>query len=782
MNTMKKILYGLTLLPILSSGQEAATKLKVEKLVKEMTIEEKATLLSGDGWWRTHAIKRLNIPSIYLTDGPHGLRKSVGAGLGEPVKATGFPTASALASSWNVEILQKVGIALAEESQANDVQILLGPGINMKRSPLGGRNFEYFSEDPILSGKLAAAYINGVQSQGVGTSLKHFAANNQEFERMSSNSIVDERTLHEIYLTAFEIAVTEAKPWTVMSSYNKLNGTYTSEDKLLLTDILRNKWGFEGFVMSDWGAVNDRVTGVRAGLNLEMPGSGTVNKENILKAVQDSRITMVELDKSVSELLNVILKADKLRGRIKSFDKDSHHRIAREAAAESIVLLKNDNQILPLHRNQKIAFIGSFAKMPRYQGAGSSQVNPFQISNAFDEYQKLVGSDLQYAQGYNEEGETSAELLKQAVETAKKSDVVVIFAGLPDSYESEGFDRTTLDLPEGHNKLISQVAMANKNVIVVLMNGSAVTMPWLGEVKGVIESWLAGQAGGGAVADILSGTVNPSGKLSETFPKKIEDTPTAFEFPGLNKQPTYGEGLFIGYRYYDKKRIDALFPFGHGLSYTSFSYNDIQLNKADITDEENVTVSVKVKNTGSVSGKEVIQLYIKSNDSLIARPTKELKAFKKLELRPGEEKTVSFTLNNRAFTYYNTTIHDWTINSGRFDILVGNSSASLPLTVAVRVTNTRGVVQKLNRNSMVKEFKNHPNGKAYYRDLVKAFGIDLDSAPPKNLSPEQLLAKKKSDRMMLAFVNDAPVYKLLYVSDGKFTEKMLDEIINNANK
>ena len=564
--------------------------LRAKELVNRMTLEEKAVLLTGNGWWATHPIDRLGVPSISLTDGPHGVRKGQGAGLSTSVPATCFPTASALSCSWDADLIREVGVALGEESQAIDVQILLGPGINMKRSPLGGRNFEYFSEDPVLAGRLAAAYIEGVQSQGVGTSLKHYAVNNQEFERMATSSNVDERTLHEIYLPAFEIAVREGKPWTVMSSYNLVNGVYASEHEELLRDILREKWGFAGFVVSDWGGINDRVAGLKAGTNLEMPGSGRYNANKIVQAVQSGALSADQLDESVREVLAVILRAHDGHKAGVSLDVDGHHALARKAASESIVLLKNVDRLLPLNVNELkgIALIGEFAKLPRYQGSGSSQVNPTQVSNAYDELVKIAGDDQKfvYAVGYNSEGEVTERLLDDARKAAVRAEVAIVFAGLPDSYESEGFDRASLDLPLGHQQLIEAVASVQPNVAVVLMNGSAVTMPWADKAKAIVEAWLGGQAGGGALADVLTGAVNPSGKLAETFPNSIYDTPTFPHFPARNRHANYGEGIFIGYRYYDTKNLRPLFPFGFGLSYTTFSYTGIKAAATSIKDTD----------------------------------------------------------------------------------------------------------------------------------------------------------------------------------------------------
>ncbi|WP_224242820.1 glycoside hydrolase family 3 C-terminal domain-containing protein [Hyalangium gracile] len=757
-------------------------KARARELVLQMTLEEKALLLSGNGSWTTHKVERLGIPSIYMTDGPHGLRKALGPSMADSVPATCFPTASALGSTWNTQLMEQVGAALARECQANDVQLLLGPGINMKRSPLGGRNFEYFSEDPVLTGHLAAAYIQGVQGEGVGTSLKHFAVNNQEFERMVSNSNLDERTLREIYLPAFELAITQAQPWSVMCAYNKVNGVYASENPLLLEQILREEWGFEGFVVSDWGAVHDRVRGVLAGLNLEMPGSGEVNRKKIIEAVNAGRLPMSRLDEVVASLLAVVLKAAESRKPQARVDLDQHHALARQVAGESIILLKNEDHLLPLDvgAKKKLALIGAFAKEPRYQGAGSSQVNPSRISNAHDELLELLGGSerIGYASGYDTEGVTTPSLLEEAQRLARDSDVAIVFAGLPDSHESEGFDRSSLDIPEGHHRLIDTVTQAQPNTVVVLMNGSAITMPWVGRVKALLEGWLTGQAGGGAIADILTGRVNPSAKLAETFPQRLEDTPTATEFPGLNQETYYGEGVFIGYRYYDKKDITPLFPFGFGLSYTTFAYSELSLGSPSIKDTDGLTVRVKVKNTGKVAGKEIVQLYVREDRPVVSRPEKELKAFTKVALDPGEEKTVSFTLKPRDFAYYDTARRRWSVTPGRFDILVGGSSRELPLRQHVQVETAEVAVPALTRHSMVKEFKNHPKGKAFYSRLTHIItGDAFTKQNPVKLTPQEERARKKAEMSTMVFVNDMPVYKLVAFSEGKFTDQMLDDIL-----
>jgi beta-glucosidase len=751
---------------------------KAKNMVSQMTLEEKALLLSGNGWWQTHAIDRLNIPAIFMTDGPHGLRKSTGAGLSKSVPATCFPTASALASSWNTALLRQVGEALGRECQANDVQIILGPGVNMKRSPLGGRNFEYFSEDPHLAGSLAVHYINGVQSQGVGTSLKHFAVNSQEYERMANSSNVDERTLYEIYLPAFEMAVREAQPWTIMSAYNSVNGTYASENPLLLQKILREQWGFKGFVVSDWGGINDRIPSILAGNHLEMPGSGAYNRNKIIEGVNNGLIPPAKLDEIVTEFLAVVLKAKDSHRTNATLDKVAQHTLARKVAGESIVLLKNEQNLLPINpKVKKIAVIGAFAKSPRYQGAGSSQVNPTQISNALEELQKILGKkvSLSYAQGYDDEGATTPQLTAEAVQIAQGAELVLVFAGLPDSYESEGFDRSGLDMPSGHNTLIEAISKVNQKTAVILMNGSVIAMPWANNVQGIVEAWLGGQAGGGAIADVLTGKVNPSGKLAETFPIRLADTPTP-EFPGLNGQANYKEGIFIGYRHYDKQKIKPLFPFGFGLSYTTFTYANIEGSASGIKDTETLTIQAKIKNTGKLAGQEIVQLYVQETKPKVERPDKELKGFSKIALQAGEEKTVSFQLSKRDFAYYDANTHSWQVNAGKFKIFVGASSQDLPLVYEVEM-QVASAYPKLTEYSTLKEFRDHPKGKAIYPQLIQAIGFSAPISTKTELSPEELKAKKKSDLMLLIFANELPIKKLIPISEGKFTEQMLADIL-----
>ena len=668
--------------------------MKYADLISQLTLEEKAALCSGKDFWHLVGVERLGIPSIMVTDGPHGLRKqnqdktAAGDILGNSVPATCFPPAVATGCTWNPDLIYEMGQALGEECLKEKVSVLLGPGINIKRSPLCGRNFEYFSEDPVVAGNMGAAFINGVQSKGVGTSLKHFAANNQECRRMTISTVSDERTLREIYLTAFEICVKNAQPWTVMNAYNKINGTYCAENKWLLNDVLRDEWGFEGIVLTDWGAENEIVDGLKAGQNLEMPGSGGYGPNKLVKAVQDGTLDEEILDKNVDSVLDLIMRSKESYKDDYECDMDKHHALARKIASEGIVLLKNEDKILPLKKEQKIAVIGEMAKAPRYQGAGSSLINPTQLDDAYSELLKNA-YNIAYAQGYDKSTDVPDDkLISQATELAKKADTVLLFIGLTEIYESEGFDRKHIDLPPSHNKLVEEVAKVNENVVVVLSGGSAVSMPWLSNVKAVVNGLLLGQAGGSAIADVLAGKVNPSGKLTETYPLCLEDTPAIENFPGKQLTVEYRESIFVGYRYYDKMQKDVLFPFGYGLSYTSFSYDKLKLSKKKIKDTETLTVSFKVKNTGDVAGAEVAQLYVSAPESAIFKAPKELKGFKKIFLEPGEEKSVEITLSKRDFAYYNVNINDYHVESGDYEILVGASSRDIRLQATVNLKST----------------------------------------------------------------------------------------------
>lgn len=680
------------------SKSDEALQNKINKLISELTIEEKVSLCSGRDDWSTMPIERLDIPWVWLSDGPHGLRRAPEtdkAGYGDQLPAVCFPTASALAATWDVDLIYKVGQTLGDEAQAQGVSVLLGPGVNIKRSVLGGRNFEYFSEDPILSGEMGVAYINGVQSQGVGTSLKHFTANNVETMRMYNNSNVDMRTLHEIYLTPFEIAVKKSQPWTVMACYNRVQGEYGTQSPYLLTEILKNDWGFEGIVVSDWFAVIDRVEAMKAGMHLEMPNVSPVNNAIAVEAIKNGELDVAVVDGLVKEILTFVFKAKSLQKEDVVLNSEKDHAFARKVASEAATLLKNENGILPITsaKYKKIAIIGEFAENPRYQGNGSSQVKPTKLDNILDIVKKEYGKGVKisYARGYNLADDNDISFIEEAKKIATEADIALVFSGLPLQYESEGIDRTHINMPPSHNQLISEISANQKNTVVVLTNGSAVTMPWLQNVSGVLETWLGGQAGAGGIADVLFGKVNPSGKLAETFPMRLEDTPAFMNFPGEQGDVLYGERIFVGYRYYDERNIEPLFPFGYGLSYTSFEYSDLKVSSKNTTDKEGVIVSVTVKNTGKVKGKEIVQLYVSDTESSLQRPEKELKKFMKIELEPGEEKEVSFKLESRDFSYFDAKRNTWIAESGEYVISAAASSRDIKLSETINLQSTQKI-------------------------------------------------------------------------------------------
>jgi len=658
----------------------------IKNIIEKLSLEEKAGLCSGKDFWNLKGIERVGLPSIMVTDGPHGLRKQADSsdhlGLFDSVPATCFPTAVGMASSWDNELLYQVGEKLAEECIAEKVSVILGPGANVKRHPLCGRNFEYFSEDPYLTGKLAASLINGVQSKGVGTSIKHYVANNQESMRMAVDALVDERTLREMYLKGFEIAVKESQPWTVMCSYNKLNGTYLSEDKRLLDDILKKEWGHKGLVVTDWGACNSRVDGLIAGQELEMPGNGGMNDARIVKAIKEGTLSEDILDERVSRVIELILKSkETLDKPSKKYDKDEHHNFARKVATDTIVLLQNNDKILPLDKSQTVGLIGEFGKKPRYQGSGSSLINPTRTANAFDAFKEVLGDNLLYAQGYNsKKDEIDEVLIAEAVKVAGQVDTIVLMIGLTDSFESEGFDRTHLNVPNNHLRLVEEVSKVNDNVIVSLSNGSPVIMPWKDNVKGILEQYLGGQASGEALCDVVFGDVNPSGKLAETFPNNIDEFPSNQNFPGLPRQEEYREGLYVGYRYYDTVNIEPLFPFGFGLSYTTFEYSDFKVSLKD-----NIEVSFKVTNNGEVKGKEISQVYVSKSDSTIYRPEKELKGYSKVELLPNESETVSISIPLSSLEAYH--VGEFSLENGEYKISVGSSSKDIHFKETIVVDN-----------------------------------------------------------------------------------------------
>lgn len=657
--------------------------MELQQMLSQMTLEEKCALLSGRDVWHTRAVEHAGIPSISLSDGPSGLRKQEGEGdhlgLNASVKATCFPSAAALANSWNPELTERVGAAIGEEARAHDVQVLLGPGLNVKRSPLCGRNFEYYSEDPYLSGKLAAGFIRGVQRQGVSACPKHFAANSQEGHRMASDSVMDERTLRELYLTNFEIAVREGKPKCLMSAYNRVNGVYANESERLLSDILRREWGFGGAVVTDWGGSNNFVEGTRAGSNLEMPGAGDDSACQLIRAVREGRIDEATVDKRVSELLGLIVSTHAAR-KPGAFDEQQHHAVAQEAAQEAIVLLKNEGNLLPLARDCRVAVIGDFARTPRYQGAGSSMVNPTRVDNTLDLLEQYFPAAAGYAPGFLRADKADEALAEEAVSLAKDADVVLLYLGLTEVFETEGLDRAHMRIPQNQIDLLNRLSEVNPRIAVVLSAGSAVEMPWLGRCQALIYGCLGGQAGAEAMLKALSGAACPSGKLAETFPLAYADMPVSRYYPGAQRTSEYREGLYVGYRYFVTAGAPVRFPFGFGLSYTSFAYSDIEADETH--------VSFTLKNTGSCAGSEIAEVYIGLPGSKLFRARYELKGFAKVALEPGEEKRVAIPLDDKAFRYFNVKTGRFEIEGGVYQVMVGASACDIRLSAAVAVKGT----------------------------------------------------------------------------------------------
>ena len=749
---------------------------KIDKLISQLTVEEKVALCSGRDDWSTMPIERLDIPWIWLSDGPHGLRRAPEtnkAGYGDQLPATCFPTASALAATWDVDLIYKVGQTLAEESQALGINVLLGPGVNIKRSVLGGRNFEYFSEDPILSGEMGAAFINGVQSKGVGTSLKHFAANNVETMRMYTSSNLDNRTLNEIYLTPFEIAVKKAQPWTVMACYNRVQGVYGTQNPYLLTEKLKNEWGFKGIVISDWFAVIDRVEAMKAGMHIEMPKVSLINNAIAVEAIKNGSLNIEVVDNLVREILTIVFKAKSLEDRTTKLNIEKDHEFARKVTSEAATLLKNDNQVLPIssEKYKKVAIIGEFAINPRYQGNGSSQVKPTKLDKALDIIKQEYGKDIEvsFAQGYNLADDNDMSLIEEAKEIASKADVVLIFAGLPLQYESEGIDRTHINMPPSHNALIKEISSVQKNTVVVLTNGSAVTMPWIDNVSGVLETWLGGQAGAGGIADVLFGKVNPSGKLAETFPMKLEDTPAFFNFPGEQGEVLYGERFFVGYRYYDERKIEPLFPFGFGLSYTSFEYSNLKVSSKNTTDKEGLTVSLTIKNTGKVKGKEIVQLYVSDKESTLQRPEKELKKFVKVELNPGEEKTVTFKLESRDFSYFDGKRNMWIAESGEYIIFAAASSRDIKLFETINLQSTQVVPLAFDEYTFFLDYWNNKQTRALLLKLMPNWirGIVTEG-------------DEAEIREYQGFMVEHPLIKYPYITHGEITHAQVMQLVEKC--
>lgn len=765
----------------------------VEEVLSQMTLEEKAQMCSGRDFWKTQDIERLGIPAVMMCDGPNGLRKQLGEGdhlgINESIETVCYPTASAMAASFDRALMRELGEELGQECQAEQVGMLLGPGVNMKRSPLCGRNFEYYSEDPYLAGQLAVSYIQGLQSKGIAACVKHFAANNQETRRMSGSSQVDERTLHEIYLPAFEAAVKEGKTRGLMCAYNALNGMFCSENRELLTDILRKSWGYEGFVVTDWGAVKDRAKGLEAGVDLEMPGSTQGKTEHIIQAVESGLLKQEELDAAVRNILNFVKEAVESAQEDAVFDRDAAHRKSGDFAAESAVLLKNEG-LLPLNRSQRVAFIGEFAENPRYQGAGSSHIHVEHPLSALEYAKGRQVSPITYAQGYDAEqesvGERADELIREAVAAAKEAEAAVIFAGLPESYETEGCDREDIRMPENQNRLIREVAKVQANTVVVLHGGSCMALPWLDQVQAVLCMHLGGDQVGRAAVDLLYGDVNPSGKLAETWPLKVEDNPSWLNFPGENGVVEYREGIYIGYRYYDKKAREVLFPFGYGLSYTAFSYRDLKLDKTRMTDKEQLTVTCKVKNTGNCFGKEIVQLYTHVEDSAVRRPVRELKGFEKIALEPGEEKEVRFVLNAKAFAYYEPKIHDWFVERKDAVVEIGASGRDIRLCAKVRLDSEMELPMRVTRVTTIGELMNCKKGREFVQNFMSQMGMgqknDGDAAQKeqeeKNKQTDDAMGAG-SEKMRQQMMFEMPLNAL--VSYGIMQDAALEELIAGLN-
>ena len=750
----------------------------VKALVSQMTLEEKAGLCSGLDFWHTKPVQRLGVPSTMVSDGPHGLRKqdqeADHLGVNDSIKAVCMPAACATAASFDRELIRRMGEAIGDSCQHEELSVVLGPAVNIKRSPLCGRNFEYFSEDPYLAGEMAASYINGVQSRNVGTSIKHFAANSQEHRRMSSSSNADERTLREIYFPAFETSVKKAQPWTVMCSYNRINGVYASENPWLLTEVLRNEWGFEGYVMSDWGAVSDRVAGVAAGLDLEMPSSGGVNDRRIVEAVRSGKLDEAKVDLACERILNIVYRYLENAKPETPWDKEADHLLSAKIASECMVLLKN-NGLLPLSKEDDVAFIGEFAAKPRFQGGGSSHINSFKTTSALEAAKDLK---VTYAQGYSAGLDCATdEQIAEAVEAAKKAKVAVVFAGLPDSYESEGYDRTHMRMPECQNRLIEAVAAANPNTVVVLHNGSPVEMPWIDKVGAVLEAYLGGQAVGIATVQVLFGDVNPSGHLPETFPRRLADNPSYLFYGGEGDKADYREGVFVGYRYYDKKEMDVLFPFGHGLSYTTFEYSNLRLSASEITDKDTLTVTVTVTNTGSREGKTVVQLYVGDDKSTVLRPVRELKGFEKVALEPGESKEVSFTLDKRSFAYWNEQIHDWHVETGDFTIQVGQSSRDISLTGTVTVKSTVELPRHYTADSIFMDIMTDPKAVQALQPLLDAIRQTL---APSGDDATEAAKDAVSEDMSMAMLQYMPLRGVMSFG-GSVTPEALQALLDSLN-
>lgn len=774
---------------------------KIKALVNKMTLEEKASLCSGKDFWHLEGFPQYDIPAIKVSDGPHGLRNQTQEtdhlAINESDPAVCFPSGVGGAASFSTEYMARLGRVLGQEARAAGLSVVLEPAVNMKRSLLCGRNFEYLSEDPYLAGKLAAAYINAMQDEQVGTSIKHFAANNQEHHRMSVSANVDERTLREIYFPAFEIAVKESQPATVMCSYNRINGVFSSNNQWLLTEVLRDEWGFEGAVVTDWGAIHERAEDLEAGLDLEMPGTGGLNDQVIVQAVQGGTLAESVLDQAVARLLKLIFRYQPVKEAADSAAADStvavslaeHHQLAREMAAETMVLLKNEESILPLptttgangvgsedgsasegdattQNSAKVALIGTFAKQPRFQGGGSSHVNPYQVDSAFTIFTEETNYQITYAEGYSlTSNDTDETLLTEARKTAQDADYAIIFVGLPDSYESESYDRTYLNLPASHDHLVEEIAAVQPNTIVVLHNGSPVVMPWLPKVKAVLEAYLGGEAAGAAVVDILCGKKNPSARLAETFPLRIEDTPAYGNFPGFGQNVTYQEGIFIGYRHYTSRKMETLFPFGFGLSYTNFAYSNLKLAKSEVSKADpTIPVTVDVTNTGTRAGYEVVQIYVAPQVFAVPRPVRELKAFRRVWLEAGETQTVTFDLDRRSFAHFDVQAQDWRVASGKYLIQVAKDASTILLEAEMTYTEELPL-PALTKDTVVADLMDDKRTLAFANELAKRFDYykyfadeDAIREAGENVEMQQAMFRDYTMRALVGFSNGAVTF------------------------
>ena len=739
--------------------------MKNKEIINKMALSEKAELCVGADYWHSKEFEKYEIPRITMADGPNGLRiqktKADNLGINESEVSICFPALSTVGNSWNKQMAYKLGECIGKEARAKNVNIVLGPAINIKRSPLCGRNFEYFSEDPYLTGILGSEYVKGLQDQNVGACVKHFAVNNQENRRRTINAVIDERALREIYLKAFEMMIKKSNPWSIMSAYNKVNGQYCTENKHLLEDILRKEWKYDGIVISDWGAENSRVEGIKVGQELEMPGGRKNGIKEIIESVKSGKIKEENVDEIVDRIIDVARKG--VNEEETQYDKTEHHNIALEIAEDSIVLLKNDENILPL-KNKKIALIGDMARFPRYQGAGSSTINPFKIENAIDNFSQ-ENIEFEYAKGYERiECLEDKNLIKEAVEISKRNEIVVIFLGLTENFESEGVDRTTLDLPKNQNKLIEEIYKVNQNIVIVLSNGAPVTMPWKEKVKAIITGYIGGESGAKAMVNCLIGKVNPSGKLAESYPEKLEDTPCFKNYPGTEVSVEYQESIYVGYRYYDKVKTKLIFPFGFGLSYTQFKYSDLKVKQ-----ENNlVKVSFKIQNVGKEKGKEIAQVYVKQKDPVIFKPEKELKAFEKIELEPGEEKEILITLDEKAFEYYNVEVKKWSIESGKYQILVGKSSKDILLEAEIEIESGDEKITK-------KYSQKYYNG-----NIQDITDIEFEDLLGKKIPRRYLNLEEITDENTLEQIRDTKIGKIIYENQIEKMNRLLNE--QNVNK